>query len=198
MANVNRPHGFVPIQHLSGGVIRATPIRHKFASAYAANVFSGDVLKLADTGLVQVAAAAETNLLGVFAGVQWTYPDGRIWFSRYWPTGQTELAGTSHTLFLYDDPNIIYEVQAYTATTGYWTQTMVGNNADLKANTAGNTMTGQSGMELDLDSIAATTKQFRILGVVDAPDNDSSGVLYTKLKVKMVETIMAPAGTIGI
>ena len=198
MANVNRPHGFVPYVHLAGGTIRPSPISHTFVSAYAANVFSGDVVKLANTGYVQVAAAGDTNLLGVFAGVQWFDADGSVQFRKYWPTGQTVKTGTVPQIFLFDDPNIAYEVQAYTASTGYFAQTMIGNNADLKAATSGSTLTGQSGMELDLDSIAATTANFRILGAIPAPDNDASGVLYTKVLAKIVETVMAPSGTIGI
>lgn len=198
MANVNRPNGFLPVRHAKGGVIRASGSPYTFAAAYAANVFAGDAVKLANTGLVQVAAATDTNLLGVFAGVRWVDPDGSIKFSKYWPSGQTVKAGTTPELFIYDDPGIVYAVQAYTATTGYFATTMIGNNADLKANTAGNTTTGQSGMELDLDSIIATSAQFRILGPVQKPDNDASGVLYTKLEVTIVESVMAPSGTIGI
>lgn len=198
MANTNRPHGFVPVGHLSGGIIRHNISPYTFAAAYNANVFTGDVVMLANTGYLQVATAGSTNLVGVFAGCQWIDTDGSVRFSRYWPASQAVKTGTTPEIWLYDDPNIIYEVQAWTATTGYWAQTMNGNNADLKANTAGSTLTGQSGMELDLDSIAATTANFRILGPSPAPDNDTSGVLYTKVLVKMVETIMAPAGTIGI
>lgn len=198
MANTSRPNGFVPIRHARGGVIRASASKYTFDTAYAANVFTGDVLKLANTGLLQVAAAGDTNLVGVFAGVRWVDTDGSIRFSKYWPTGQTVKTGTVPEVFIYDDPGIVYSVQAYTASTGYYATTMNGNNADLKANTAGSTTTGQSGMEIDLDSIAATTAQFRILGPVNRPDNDASGVLYTKLEVMMVETIMQPGGTIGI
>lgn len=198
MANANRPNGFVPIRHAKGGIIRASGIPYTFAAAYAANVFSGDAVMLANTGLVQVATAGATNLLGIFAGVRWTDPDGSVKFARHWTSGQTVKSGTVPELFVYDDPGIVYEVQAYTASTTYFLTTHIGNNADLKANTAGSTATGQSGMELDLDSLAATTAQFRILGPSQKVGNDVSGVAYTKLEVMMVETVMAPAGTIGI
>lgn len=195
MANVNRPCGFVPHSHAAGGTIRESICPHTFSTAYAANVFTGDVVMLADTGYVQLATAGATNLLGVFNGCQWFDTDGTVRYSKYWPTGQTVKTGTVPTLFLYDDPNIIYQVQAYTGT--LFTQTMVGNNADFISNTAGSTSTGQSGEELDLTSIAATTANFRILGLAPTVDNDSASY-RPKVLVRMVETVMQPAGTVGI
>jgi hypothetical protein len=195
MSNVSRPSGFRPWGHSAGGIVRPSALAFTLAAAYAANIFEGDVVKLADTGLVQVAAAGDTNLLGVFAGVQWIDPDGSVRFSKYWPSGQVVKANTTPEVHLYDDPKIIYEVQAFAGT--IFAQTMVGNNCDLKANTAGSTLTGQSGMELDISTTAATTGNFRILGVSPGVGNDPSAE-NVKLLVMMVESVMSPAGTMGI
>ena len=57
MANVDAAFGAKPIRHLTGGVIRAT--EYKMVYEYGANVFTGDFVKLAATGYIQVAAAGE-------------------------------------------------------------------------------------------------------------------------------------------
>jgi hypothetical protein len=39
MANTNAPQGFIPLRHLTGGVIR--PQEYAIANSYAANLASG-------------------------------------------------------------------------------------------------------------------------------------------------------------
>ena len=47
MANVDAAFGAKPVRHLTGGVIRAN--EWKIVKEYAANVFTGDFVKLAAT-----------------------------------------------------------------------------------------------------------------------------------------------------
>ncbi len=44
MANANTPIGFVPLRHLTGGVIRAQ--EYPIANSYAANLASGDFFEI--------------------------------------------------------------------------------------------------------------------------------------------------------
>jgi hypothetical protein len=73
MANVDAAFGAKPVRHLTGGVIRAN--EYKIVKEYGANVFTGDFVKLAATGYVQVAGAGD-RLLGVFGGCSYTASDG--------------------------------------------------------------------------------------------------------------------------
>ena len=67
MANVNAPNGFVPLRHLTGGVIRAN--EYAIANGYAANLASGDLVTLATDGTV-IRGTAGGVALGVFYGVE--------------------------------------------------------------------------------------------------------------------------------
>ena len=66
MANLDAPSGAKPLRHNSGGTIRSK--EYKIASGSSTNIFTGDFVKLLNTGYIDVAAAGN-RLLGVFAGV---------------------------------------------------------------------------------------------------------------------------------
>lgn len=165
MPNTDAPNGFMPIRHISGGTIRQN--EYPIASGYAANIFTGDVVVIAATGLLTVAAAGDINIIGVFAGCQWTDTDGTPRFSRHWPTGTATKASANAVGYVWDDPMIAFEAQCTTALT----QTMIGNNCDILA-TAGTTSTGSSKFEVDNSTVAATTAQVKILRLIDRADNE--------------------------
>ena len=192
MANLDAPNGFWPSRHLTGGTIRAN--EYEIADAYASNIFSGDIVKLATTGYIQVAAAGDTNLIGVFQGVQWTASDGEVKFSRYWPASTSVKTGTKVKAFVYDDPNIVFAVQPLSSTA--YTKDMEGANCDIKAEHSGSTSTGQSGMEADISSVGTSTANLRIIRLIDRPDNALG--THAKIEVKILEHLNAPAGTSGI
>jgi len=68
MANVNAANGFTPLRHLTGGVIR--PNEYPIASAYAANIASGDLVTLHTDGTI-IRGTAGGTALGVFYGVEY-------------------------------------------------------------------------------------------------------------------------------
>jgi hypothetical protein len=157
MANVDSPRGFVPIAHISGGQI--------FTRAYDADedsdaIYKGDVVTLGLNGKATLAAAGDV-VLGVAAESKSTLEGKQI--------------------LVYDDPNILYEVQGYTGVT--FALGMVGEKADIVA-TAGSSTTNLSLQELN--DPEAPTAQFLILGKVDKPDNAWGE--HVKLIVKPYET----------
>lgn len=192
MANVDHPNGFHPSRHLMGGVVRAN--EYEIASGYATDIFSGDPVKLVTAGVIELSAPGNTNNIGVFDGVEWIAPDGEVKYSRYWPANTTVKAGTKPKAYVYDDPNIAFRVQ--TASGAAFAQAMVGANADIKADHAGDTSTGSSGKELDISAPAATTAQCRILGLINEPGNDYGE--NADIEVMFVEHLLRPAGTTGI
>jgi hypothetical protein len=157
MANVDSPRGFVPIGHLSGGEIRP---RSYEADEDSDAIYKGDVVTLGTNGKATLAAAGDV-VLGIAAETK------------------TTLEGQQISVF--DDPNIIYEVQGYTGVT--FALGMVGEKADCVA-TAGTAATGMSLMELN--DPEAPTAQFIILGKVDRPNNDWGE--HVKLLVKVYES----------
>lgn len=145
MSNRDAPMGFRAVGHVGGGEIRA---RQYTIDETAPQIYQGDVVELnIQSGCVDLAAASVTaRVLGVAA--------------------ETHTSG-SDTIMVYDDINIIYEVQGYTGVT--FAAGHVGETADIVA-TAGDSTLKQSRMELnepELDINGA----FLILGKTNSPDN---------------------------
>lgn len=166
MPNVNAPNGFRPVRHLTGGTIRLS--EYPISSGLASNIFAGDAVVLKNDGTLDALAAGNTNVIGVFAGVQWTDTDGTPRFERKWPSGTVTLGAANAKAMVYNDYAIVYEAQCTTGTA--LTQTMIGNNADITA-TAGDSATQRSKHSVDLATATANTAQVRILGLAKAPGN---------------------------
>lgn len=163
-------YGLRPAYHLTGGVIRirAYPI----ASGYSDDLLVGDPLQILTDGTVALAApSSSTQNIGVFSGVQYKAPDGSIVYSKVWPDDQV---ATEIKALVYDDPNIVYTVEADQDGAAL-TQAAVGANIDLTA-AAGNIPNGLSGWYLDSSgSPGPTAAQVRILGSAE-PDGNWTGV----------------------
>jgi len=155
MPNTNAPRGFVPIRHLSGGTIRSS--RYSIASGSGNAIHYGDLVKLLATGYIDVAAAGDTNIIGVFQGWNSKDASGDVRFERRWAAGQTTLGGADADADVIDDPAVIFEAQAST-----FALTNVGNNADITA-TAGDAVSGLSRHSIDMSSPGSGTAQIRIL-----------------------------------
>ena len=164
MANVDAPQGFIPLRHLTGGVIR--PQEYPIANSLAANLASGDLVTLGTSGTVERASAGGTAL-GVFYGVEYIdNSTGDVKFSKVWNTGTTIKANTAATALVYDDPNITYKVQC----NGTFANANVGELANVTIGTFNSTF-GYSTDELDISTLATTAKVLRILRLVDEPNN---------------------------
>ncbi len=167
MSSTSAPFGFRPSFHNSG---QMRPKAYVIASTYAANIFSGDPVKLTDNGVIQLGTSDGTRsgttdgiaLLGIFAGCQYLDATGKPTISPFWPSGAT---GTEIVAWVYDDPEMLFDVQ-YTnpGTPGSTTmQTAVGEECDWTvASPGGSTQTGLSNTQLGV--IQATSGQFQITG----------------------------------
>lgn len=164
--NLDAPNGFTPDRHLHGGVVRYNG-GFTIASGYASDIFLGDVVRLPGTlanNNIEVAAAGDTELVGVFAGVAYTAANGDVRWEKQWVSGTTTLGGVAAEAFVYTDPNILYAVQV----NGALAATEVGQFADLDATVAGNAATGISGMQLNATA-GTGTAQFRIVALAKQP-----------------------------
>jgi len=167
MSSTSAPFGFRASYHNSG---QMRPKAYVIASTYAANIFSGDPVKLTDNGVIQLGSSDGTrtgttdgiSLLGIFAGCQYLDAGGKPTISPFWPSGAT---GTEITAWVYDDPETLFDVQ-YTnpGTPGSTTvQTAVGEECDwVVASPGGSTQTGISSTQIGV--IQATSGQFQITG----------------------------------
>ena len=192
MANKDAPFGLKPVGELGSGYNSAGTTEYKIASGASGNIFSGDLVKMANTGTILVAAAGD-QALGVFRGCQYTDSNGDVIFSPYWPSGTVT---SDAVAFVVDDPNALFEVQS--AATGSVVQTVVGNNADI-VYTSGSTKTGISAVEIS-GTTAATSAQLRIVGFSGDPDNNTLGTGSQSANVNMIVKINEHfyAQTVGV
>jgi hypothetical protein len=189
MSSTSAPFGFRASFHNSG---QMRPKAYTVTSAYAANIFSGDPVKLATDGTVQLGTSDGTRsgtvdgvkLLGIFAGCQYNDASGKPTISPFWPTGTT---ATDIVAWVMDDPETLFDVQ-YTnpGTAGVTSmQTAVGEEADWTvASPGGSTRTGLSSTQLT--ALQSTSGQFQITGFA-YEINDSITDAYAVVTVRINE-----------
>ena len=181
MANQDAAFGLKPSSKLGSNVNSEGTTEYSIASGASGNIFSGDPVKMANTGTILVAAAGD-QLLGVFRGCRYTNSSGEVIYSPYWPDGTVS---SDAVAFVVDDPNALFEVQS--AATGSVVQTVVGNNADI-VYAAGSTSDGQSAVEIS-GTTAATSAQLRIVGFSGDPENNTLGTGSQSANVNMIVKI---------
>ena len=187
MSSTSAPFGFRASFHNSG---QMRPKAYVIASTYAANIFSGDPVKLTDNGVIQLGTSDGTrsgttdgvSLLGIFAGVQYLDATGKPTISPFFPSGTS---GTEITAWVYDDPETLFDVQYNNPSAGTTVQTAVGEECDWTvASPGGSTQTGLSNTYLT--AIQATSGQFQITGF-GYEINDSLTDAYVVVTVRINE-----------
>ena len=165
MSATSAPFGLRPAFHPSG-LDRAQALAGGIVSGYASNILKGQPVKYDTNGTI-VPAAAGDAFVGAFAGVEFTDTTGRRRVSNYWPASTAYQTG-SCVAYFYNDPNIVYEIQA----DGSLAQSSIGDEADLSNATAGSTTTGLSQATLSNTLIGANGEaQMRIVDLAPYPDN---------------------------
>lgn len=178
MSLTNAPFGFRPAYHPSG-LDRAR--KYTIAAAYNTAIYKGQPCILNTNGTVTVGAAA-ADLMGIFAGVEYIDATGKPTLSTFWPASQAVAAGTTPTAWVWDDPDIVYEVQA----DGSVAQTAIGDQADVSG--VSNNANGMSTCTLSATLAGAGVQaQFRIVGFGGALDN-VPGDAFTVVQVQLARS----------
>ena len=183
MANIDAPFGLAPIGKIGGGT---DPAMNSYSAlaGYATIMSQGDVVKMDEgTGGVQNFAAAgggtdATNAIGVFWGSTFDDSTGKPTFKNTRPASQAA------TVFVYDDPYQMFEVQG-DSVGGNSAVTDVSKKADLVV-AAGSTITGVSNSELDTSTIG-NTNNLRIVGFSTKEGRGEVGVAHTVYNVLINE-----------
>jgi hypothetical protein len=164
---------------------------------YSSSIFKGDPVLLNANGTVNVGAAG-TALLGVFAGCEYVDSTGKPTLSNFYPASQPVQSGSEIRCYVYDDPSIVYEIQAVGQLSAVLATAMayIGDEADITTYGAGSTSTGLSIVSLATGTMAgaASQKQFRIIGFGLAPDNAPTD-LYPILRVTLAQSQFRAATT---
>ena len=186
MSATNAPFGLRPAFHPSG-LDRAQALAGGIPSAYNTDILKGQaVLYVAGSGVIEPVNATGESLSGAFAGVEWTDTTGRRRVSNYWPANTAYQTG-SCVAYFYNDPNIVYEIQA----DGSVAQTSIGLDANLSNFAAGSNVTGLSQATLSA-SILSTGVQGQVQVLDLAPYVDNAwGDAYTIVRVQVARRQIA-------
>jgi hypothetical protein len=181
MSATNAPFGLRPAFHPSG-LDRAQALAGGIASGYNTGILKGQPVKLDSNGNLVVADPGDA-FQGAFAGVEFTDTTGRHRVSNNWPANTAYQTG-SCVAYFYNDPNIVYEIQAV----GSLLQTSIGDMADLSNTAAGSTTTGLSQCTLSTTLVGAgNSAQMLIRDLAPYPDN-AWGDAYTVVRVTINES----------
>jgi hypothetical protein len=180
MSATSAPFGLRPAFHPSG-LDRAQALAGGIPSAYSSDILKGQaVLYVAGSGVIEPVNATGDSLSGAFAGVEWTDTTGRRRVSNYWPANTAYQTG-SCVAYFYNDPNIVYEIQA----DGSVAQTAIGLDANLSNFAAGSNVTGLSQATMAATPLSTGAQgQLQILDLAPYVDN-AWGDAYTIVRVQV-------------
>jgi hypothetical protein len=186
MSATNAPFGLRPAFHPSG-LDRAQALAGGIPSAYSSDILKGQaVLYVAGSGVIEPVNATSDSLSGAFAGVEWTDTTGRRRVSNYWPANTAYQTG-SCVAYFYNDPNIVYEIQA----DGSVAQTSIGLDANLSNFAAGSNVTGLSQATLNASILSTGVQgQVQILDLAPYVDN-AWGDNFTIVRVQVARRQIA-------
>lgn len=164
---------------------------------YGTSLFLGDLVTFTNGQLVRYTASGASPC-GVFWGCTFTDPTGIVQIQKYWPAAQAVKAGTYAIANVITDPNTIFSIQSSAAFA--WSN--LDKNADVTFATAGNPLTGESGMMLDYTTVATTnTLPLHVIGFDPIPGNaplpGGTSVAYANVLVKLNNTTIN-AGATGV
>jgi len=186
MSATNAPFGLRPAFHPSG-LDRAQALAGGIPSGYASDILKGQpVLYVAGSGVIEPVNATGDAVSGAFAGVEFTDTTGRRRVSNYFPANTAYQTG-SCVAYFYNDPNIVYEIQA----AGSVAQTSIGLDANFSNFAAGSNVTGLSQATLNASILSTGVQgQVQILDIAPYPDNDW-GDAFTIVRVQVARRQIA-------
>jgi len=216
MSSVNAPFGILPEWHPTGQIRPTAYKGYNAASSTSANgtgdalipsgtnvaFYKGQVVKLVigtgasvngvtiTTGSMVLAPITATGdkPLGVFAGVEYIDSTGKPWFQNFWPASTALQAGTPQTVYVWDDPEIIYRAQMDAVNTVAPGSALTGKQINVSNFAAGSTLTGLSQCTLSGTNVATGAQgQFRIIKLWNDPNslnywNDTYPIVEVKLQ----------------
>ena len=182
MTTTAAPFGFSPSRKRGNNPNAIGTNEYPIASGYAANIFTGDLVRI-NAGKLQTITDTNEVAQGVFMGCRYV-ENGEQKFKSYFPSGTSV---TDAFGLVCDDPNQVFEVQADASVTAgdlYGSQNF---NVVLGA---GSTFTGKSGHSVDASTRTTGIAMVRTLNPVDEPGNqvtDADERAYLKMNVRLVQ-----------
>ena len=180
MANQDASFGLKPVRMMGGSPYSGGQSRYRIANNYGTNIFQGDLVMQVTGGGVEIHADGGTvPIVGVFNGCTYTDPTtNEPVFSNFYPAST---AAADIIAFIIDDSNVVFEIQADDT---FPVADLLGN-FDIVYTTAGSTVTGISGAELDVTT-GATTAGLPLKAIDISGDPENSDVATANTNVLCV------------
>ena len=170
MANQDAAFGLRPLKTLGQADDSTGMSSHKIEPGDASILYQGSMAIGANTGYVDISAAASTTCVGAFWGTFYIDPTTlKPTYKNYYPGSVTPPSSGAVEAFVYDNPQQLFEIQS--DNTGASAQTDVFMCADLSSPTGGSTTNGVSSTELGDSTLSATAAVLKIIGVSRDPAN---------------------------
>ena len=164
MPQVDAPFGLRPIRRKDGGVVGRVA-EYTIASALAANIGVGSLVKRTGTGRNLTIAVDADVVVGVFAGVKFRDAQGNTRYAPNWVSGTVTFNSEAATAYVYDDPQIVFAVRASAG----FTATDEGQFAGIVVGVPN--AVGVATTKLNSADITGTLDNLKILNVAPFPDN---------------------------
>jgi hypothetical protein len=157
------PFGFSPSRKRGNNPNAIGTNEYPIASGYAANIFTGDLVRI-NAGNLQTVTDTNEIVQGVFMGCRYV-ENGEQKFKSYFPSGTSV---TDAFGIVCDDPNQVFEVQADASVTA---GDLFGSQNFGVVLGAGSTFTGKSGHSIDASTRTSGIAMVRTLDSVNEPGN---------------------------
>jgi len=200
---IDKPYGLQPVNLIGGqvfaGATRLIPITTS-AVSYNTAIYYGDVVKLVNTGTIEVetgtATVSNQGVVGIFLGCTFTNPTTKQkTFSQYWPGYASGV--TDAQAYVADDPDVLFKVAAVSGTTvvAFYGQTVIGTNVELVQN-SGSATTGNSAVAIN-GGTAAATASLPIRIIAGVPDTANSSGQFCEFICKFNAPYLASTYSAG-
>ena len=181
MANIDSIFGFRPVKGQGAGYTAIGSNEYVIANGESSAIYQGDPVVLNANGSISVGSSAGAELIGIFNGCFYDDPTTKKpTFSNYYPGG---VAQDNMKAFIFDDPNMLFEVKCDDTNAG---QAQVGSNANIATYSAGSTNDGVSNVAIDGGSFATSSAaNFRVVSLSTDPDNSDYTAANASIIVKI-------------
>ena len=202
MANFDNPNGALPVGTISGAPWWASVKAYQLDAGHSA-IAVGDLVQMTSDGALDVYAAGEVTFIGVCVGVLPAVATtvggimGQNFLSNAEPTisgaaVRNSAANALDVILVCIAPDAIYEMQEDNDTDNI-ELIDVGSNIEI-SNAGVNSTTGNSTMELDSNSHAATaTLPFLLMGMVQRPGNELGDTAAAASRDEHCRWLVTPA-----
>ena len=188
MANQDAAFGLRPLKTMGQQDDSTGMSSHKILPGDASVLYQGSLAIPTATGYVDIATAGATQNIGAFWGCFYVDPTTlKPTFKNYYPGSITPPSSGAIEAFVYDSPYQMFEVQSNNA--GASAQADVYECADIANPTAGSTLNGVSGQELDDSDLSADIAQLKVIGVSRDPKNSDLTAANVNWRVQIAEHI---------